>query len=129
MRLLFVCVGNSCRSQMAEAFARALGGDEVDAWSAGSRPLGWITPKTVQVMKERGVDLRGQRSKSLREVPDYDWDVVVAMGCGDACPSVSARRRLDWDVADPFGGTLEDFRRVRDDVEARVGALLTGARR
>jgi arsenate reductase (thioredoxin) len=122
MRVLFVCVENSGRSQMAEAFARALG---IEASSAGSKPSGEINPRTTQVMAEKGISLVGQRSKSLDEIPQGEWDYVVTMGCGDACPWVPARRREDWDLPDPK--TLDDagFRAVRDQIEARVRKLVS----
>ncbi|HEV8479711.1 MAG TPA: arsenate reductase ArsC [Candidatus Eisenbacteria bacterium] len=121
MRALFVCVENSGRSQMAEAFARSLG---IDAASAGSKPSGQINPRTIEVMAEKGISLAGQRSKSLQEIPPGEWDYVVTMGCGDACPWVPARRREDWDLPDPKDLDEADFRRVRDEIEARVRKLL-----
>jgi arsenate reductase (thioredoxin) len=121
MHVLFVCVENSGRSQMAEAFARSLG---AEASSAGSKPSGEINPRTIQVMAEKGISLAGQRSKSLSEIPEGEWDYVVTMGCGDACPWVPSRHREDWDLHDPK--TLDDagFRAVRDQIEARVRKLL-----
>jgi len=121
MHVLFVCVENSGRSQMAEAFARSLG---AEASSAGSKPSGEINPRTIQVMAEKGISLAGQRSKSLDEIPQVEWDYVVTMGCGDACPWVPARHREDWDLPDPK--TLDDagFRAVRDEIETRVRKLV-----
>jgi arsenate reductase len=123
-RLLFVCVENSCRSQMAEGFARLHGGGKVESFSAGSRPSGKVNETAVALMKERGVDLGVQRSKGLNELPLGKWDAVVTMGCGDACPSLPAVRRLDWALSDPKHMPLEEFRKVRDDIEARVKDLL-----
>ena len=123
-RLLFVCVENSCRSQMAEGFARLHGAGRVEAFSAGSRPSGRINETAVAVMKERGVDLGLQRSKGLTDLPEGRWDAVVTMGCGDACPHLPAARRLDWALPDPKLMPLPEFRAVRDDVEARVKALI-----
>ena len=120
MRALFVCVENSGRSQMAEGFARALG---IEAASAGSNPSGQINPRTIAVMAEKGISLAGQRSKSLQEIPQGEWDYVVTMGCGDACPWVPARRREDWDLPDPKDLDDAGFRAVRDEIEARVKAL------
>lgn len=85
-RVLFVCIENSCRSQIAEGFARQLGKDTIEAWSAGSKPSGKVNPTAVQVMKEKGVDLKEHRSKGLNELPKVKWDYVFTMGCGDACP-------------------------------------------
>src|SRR3989442_14166419 len=91
-RLLFVCVENSNRSQMAEAFARIHGGDEIEAYSAGSRPSGKINSKAIEAMQEIGYDLSAHRSKSLSEVPDIEFDFVATMGCGDECPLVLAEQ-------------------------------------
>ena len=123
-RILFVCVENSNRSQMAEAFARALGGRQIDARSAGSRPSGQINPRAIAFMAERGIDLSAQHSKSLDEIGTEPFDAVVTMGCGDACPWVAAARREDWALPDPK--LLDDagFRGVRDEIERRVIALL-----
>jgi len=119
-RLLFVCVENSNRSQMAEAFARIHGGDKVEAYSAGSRPSGKINPKAVRAMKEVGYDLSKHRSKSLSEIPDIEFDFAATMGCGDECPFVRATRRQDWDIPDPKELPPEEFRAVRDLIEKRV---------
>jgi arsenate reductase len=122
-RVLFVCVENSNRSQMAEAFARMRGGAAVEALSAGSRPSGKINPKAVRFMGELGYDLNAHASKSLDEV-DGEFDAVVTMGCGDACPWVPARRREDWALPDPRDMDDDGYRAVRDEIDARVRALL-----
>ena len=122
-RVLFVCVENANRSQMAEAFARLHGGDGVEALSAGSRPSGRINPKAVRFMAERGYDLSAHASKSLDEVAG-EFDAVVTMGCGDSCPWVPARRREDWALPDPRDMDDDGYRAVRDEIEARVRALL-----
>jgi arsenate reductase len=127
LRLLFVCVENSNRSQMAEAFARrhaAEMGVAVEAASAGSRPSGVVNPKAIAAMGELGIDLAVQRSKPLSEVETTAWDVVVTMGCGDACPLVRARKRVDWQIPDPKALEPAAFRQVRDLVGAKVRALL-----
>lgn len=124
LRMLFVCIENSNRSQMAEAFARLVGGDRVQAYSAGSRPSGRVNPRAVQFMRERGVDLLTQHSKSLTEIPDLEYDVAVTMGCGDECPLVRARRREDWNIPDPKELSADEFRGVRDLIEQKVRALL-----
>jgi len=123
-RVLFVCVENSNRSQMAEAFARALGGERVEARSAGSRPSGQINPRAIAFMAERGIDLSGQHSKSLDAIGAEPFDAVVTMGCGDACPWIHAGQREDWALPDPK--LLDDagFRGVRDEIERRVGRLI-----
>src|SRR5262245_10077868 len=100
-RVLFVCVENSNRSQMAEAFARLDGGPGVDAHSAGSRPSGRVNPKAVEAMKELGYDLTAHTSKGLGEFDGQEFDAAVTMGCGDACPLVRAQRRIDWQIPDP----------------------------
>jgi arsenate reductase (thioredoxin) len=123
-RLLFVCVENSNRSQMAEAFARIHGRDRVDVYSAGSRPSGQINPKAIESMWRIGYDLSWHRSKSLAEVPDIEYDFVATMGCGDECPLVGARRRADWKIPDPKDLPLEEFAAVRDLIETKVIALL-----
>lgn len=126
--LLFVCVENSCRSQMAEGFARALGGARVAAASAGSRPSGQVHPRAVRFMAERGIALETHVSKSLQDIPtDVVWDYVVTMGCGDACPFVPARHRQDWDLPDPKAMDDDSFRTVRDRIEAQVRDLLRDA--
>jgi arsenate reductase len=124
-RVLFVCVENSNRSQMAEAFARLHGSDRVEAFSAGSRPSGRVNPKAVEAMREKGYDLTRHRSKGLADLPAGEFDVVVGMGCGDeGCALVPARRREEWDVPDPKELPPERFREVRDLIEAKVQALL-----
>ena len=122
-RVLFVCVENSNRSQMAEAFARMHGGDDVEALSAGSRPSGKINPKAVKFMGELGYDLTGHASKSLAEIGG-EFDAVVTMGCGDSCPWVPAKRREDWQLPDPRDMDDAGYRAVRDEIEARVQRLL-----
>ena len=124
-RILFVCVENSCRSQMAEGFARAFAGKDVFSASAGSRPSGRVDERAIRFMAEKGVDLRSQTSKGLGDLPsDMAWDTIVTMGCGDACPALPARRRIDWDLPDPK--TLDDagFRAVRDRIEQLVRSAL-----
>ncbi len=122
-RVLFVCVENANRSQMAEAFARMIGGEEVDAQSAGSRPSGVVNPKAMRFMSEVGYDLATHRSKSLDEV-EGEFDAVVTMGCGDQCPWVPAKRREDWALQDPKHMDDAGYRAVRDDIAARVRTLL-----
>jgi protein-tyrosine-phosphatase len=125
-RILFVCIENSNRSQMAEGFARAHGGACVEAHSAGSRPSGTINPRAIRFMAERGIDLRAQHSKSLQDIGEDSYDAVVTMGCGDACPWIPAARREDWALPDPKDLDDAGFRRIRDEIERRVIALLRG---
>jgi len=126
LNVLFVCVGNSCRSQMAEAFANHHGNGRICAWSAGSAPLGHITPKTYEVMREKGLSLEGQSSKSLRDVPVDQMDVVVGMGCEVSCPvPVGFKGQvIEWNIPDPYGLSIEYFCDVRDLIEREVLALI-----
>jgi protein-tyrosine-phosphatase len=125
-RVLFVCVENANRSQMAEAFARLYGAGKVEAYSAGSRPSGRINPRAVEAMREVGCDLTGHRSKGLADLPAGEYEVAVTMGCGDECPMVPARRREDWAIPDPREMPPEEFRRVRDLIAQKVKDLLAG---
>jgi arsenate reductase (thioredoxin) len=123
-RILFVCVENSCRSQIAEAFARRHGGDRIAAYSAGSRPSGRVNPKAVDSMRELGYDLTQHQSKGLGDIPDVAYDAAITMGCGDECPRVKARMRLDWGIPDPKDMPPQQFREVRDLIERKVQELL-----
>jgi protein-tyrosine-phosphatase len=123
-RILFVCVENSNRSQMAEAFARLHGAGEVEAHSAGSRPSGRVSPRAIAAMAERGVDLTAHASKGLAAVEQLAFDAAITMGCGDACPHVRARVREDWALPDPRELDANGVREVRDEIERRVKELL-----
>jgi arsenate reductase len=123
-RILFVCVENSCRSQIAEAFARMHGGDRIEAYSAGSKPSGQVHPKAIESMRELGYDLTRHDSKSLSDVPDVEYDVAVTMGCGNSCPMVQAKRREDWNIPDPKDMPPDEFRAIRDRIEKQVKALI-----
>jgi arsenate reductase len=124
-KLLFVCVENSNRSQMSQAFAKIHGGDKVEAYSAGSKPSGLVNPKAIAAMKEIGYDLSKHESKSLEAVKKFaPFDVVVTMGCGDACPWMPAHRFIDWQIPDPRNMDEAAFRTVRDLVEEKVKELL-----
>lgn len=122
-RVLFVCVENSNRSQMAEAFARLHGGDRVQALSAGSRPSGRINPKAIRFMGELGYDLSTHASKSLDDI-DGAFDTVITMGCGDECPWIPSPRREDWALPDPRDLDDDGYRAVRDEIQRRVKHLL-----
>jgi protein-tyrosine-phosphatase len=124
LRVLFVCIENSNRSQMAEAFARFHGGDNVEAWSAGSKPSGRVNPAAIECMRERGIDLGSQRSKGLEDLPAGAFDAAITMGCGDACPHVRANVREDWQIPDPRALGPDGMRAVRDRIENEVTALL-----
>jgi arsenate reductase len=126
LNVLFVCIGNSCRSQMAEAFANQHGEGRIRAWSAGSNPLGHITPLTSEVMLEKGLDLEGHWSKGLRDVPMDKMDVVVGMGCEVSCPVPIGFKGqvIEWNIPDPYGLGIDYFRDVRDLIERQVKALI-----
>lgn len=123
-KVLFVCVENSNRSQMAQAFARLHGEGKLEAFSAGSRPSGKINPKAVAAMQELGYDLSTHSSKGLADFNGTDVDVAITMGCGDECPLVNAKQRLDWQIPDPRDMTPDEFRGVRDLIESKVKDLL-----
>jgi protein-tyrosine-phosphatase len=122
---LFVCIENSNRSQMAQAFAKIWGGEEVEAYSAGSRPSGKINPKAIASMSELGYDLSTHDSKSLDEIPAILFDYVVTMGCGDACPWVPAIQRIDWQIPDPREMDPKDFNAVRNLISEKVQELIS----
>jgi protein-tyrosine-phosphatase len=122
--VLFVCVGNSCRSQMAEAYAKMLGAGVIAAYSSGSRPSGIVNEKAIASMKEVGYDLSTHTSKSLADVPAVEYDVVVTMGCGDECPFVRARQRLEWNIPDPKQVDMKQFGEIRDRIRAKVVYLI-----
>ena len=123
--ILFVCVENSNRSQMSQAFAKMLGGSTVKAYSAGSQPSGRINQKAIVAMKELGYDLKTHRSKSLDQVKEYGpFDAVVTMGCGDACPWMPAKQFIDWEIPDPKEMNEDELRMVRDLIKEKVAALL-----
>jgi len=123
-RVLFVCVENSCRSQIAEAFARMYGAGKVEAYSAGSRPSGQVNLKAITSMKELGYDLGCHSSKTLSEIPNVEFDFVATMGCGDECPFVRTKEREDWNIPDPKDMEPDEFRAVRDLIEAKVKNLI-----
>ena len=122
--ILFVCIENSNRSQMAQAFANMYGAGKVTAYSAGSRPSGKVNPKAIAAMKELGYDLSTHQSKSLDDLPDVVFDYAITMGCGDTCPLVRANHRLDWDIPDPREMDEEEFRRVRDMIGSKVKEII-----
>jgi arsenate reductase len=109
---------------MAEAFARIHGGDSIEAHSAGSHPSGTVNLKAIEAMRERGYDLTTHTSKSLTEIPDVEYDFVATMGCGDACPTIKAKRREDWTIPDPRNLAPKEFRAVRDLIEQKVKQAL-----
>jgi arsenate reductase len=122
--VLFVCVENSCRSQLAEAFSHIHKADDVAVHSAGSNPSGQINLKAMATMAELGYDMGEHRSQSLDEMLDIDYDAVITMGCGDNCPWVKGKIREDWGLPDPKHLSEDEFRSVRNDIEKRVIDLL-----
>jgi protein-tyrosine-phosphatase len=123
-QILFLCVHNAGRSQMAAAFARQLGQDRVVIHSAGSAPGETLNPAVVSAMQEEGIDISAESPKKLTDQMARDADVIVTMGCGDECPYYPGKRYDDWELTDPAGQPLEVVRLVRDDIKARVSALL-----
>lgn len=109
---------------MAEAFAHINGGEQLEAYSAGSRASGKVNDKAIEAMQAVGYDLNSHHSKSLQEIPDVDYDYAITMGCGDECPDVRAKQRLDWAIPDPKNMEPLDFNRVRDTIATKVSALL-----
>jgi len=125
VRVLFLCIGNQGRSQMAHAFLERLGGHEVR--SAGSMAGRELHPEVVEVMGELGIDLTGRKPRQLEPDADAAWaDVVVTMGCGDACPVLPGKSYVDWGIDDPIGQPLEKVREIRDGIARRVDELAAG---
>ena len=124
--VLFLCVHNAGRSQMAAAWLEHLGGGRVRVLSGGSTPASAVNPVAVTVMAEVGIDLSGRAPHAWTDAGLHSADVIVTMGCGDTCPFLPGKRYEDWEVADPQGRTLEEVRLIRDDIERRVRGLLAG---
>lgn len=122
--ILFLCVHNAGRSQMAAGWARALGGEDVEVFSGGSEPADQLNPTVIAAMAEVGVDISGEIPQPWADEIVRAADVIVTMGCGDACPLYPGKRYLDWDLDDPSGANLEQVRPIRDEIEARVRRLL-----
>ncbi len=122
-KVAFVCVHNSCRSQMAEGLAKKLGSDVLEAYSAGTENYPEVKPLAVQVMEEEGVDMGGYYPKLLSDIPK-EVDILITMGCNVACPYVPCRYREDWGIEDPSGGPIEDYRKTRNIVKEKVMHLI-----
>ena len=122
--ILFLCVHNAGRSQMAAGFARRMAGGRVVIHSAGTSPGEHLNPAVVEVMREKGIDITDQRPQVLTEQMGRNADVIVTMGCGDTCPVYPGKRYLDWELTDPAGKSLDEVRPIRDDIERRVAGLL-----
>ncbi|MCZ6527002.1 MAG: arsenate reductase ArsC [Gammaproteobacteria bacterium] len=122
--VLFICVENSCRSQMAEAFGNMYGQEIIKPYSSGTRPSGIVNPKAIKSMQEVGYDLSVHSSKALSEIPDMEYALLVTMGCGDACPNIKASERQDWDIPDPKHMDMQAFAEVRDLICEKVKDLI-----
>ena len=123
--VLFVCVHNAGRSQMAAGYLQHLAGDRVEVLSAGSQPADQVNPAVVAAMAEEGIDLRAEQPKLLTDSAVRTADVVITMGCGDACPFYPGKRYEDWVLDDPAGQGIDDVRPIRDEIRGRVQALIT----
>ncbi|MCB0381084.1 MAG: arsenate reductase ArsC [Flavobacteriales bacterium] len=123
-KVVFVCVENSCRSQMAEAFGRLHGKGIIEVYSSGSRPSGIVNPKAIASMAEVGYDLSKHNSIGLDELPQINWDYAITMGCGDECPMIKANHREDWGLPDPKHMEPKEFAQVRDIIEREVMDLI-----
>ena len=122
--ILFVCVENSCRSQMAEGFAQFFDNNIIEAYSAGSNPGSGVNPKAIEVMKEVGIDLSSKHSKTFHELAIQEFDYVVSMGCQDVCPLVAGKKHIAWHIEDPKGKDIETFRGIRDSIKDHVHSLI-----
>ena len=122
--VLFVCVHNAGRSQMAAGLLALRSQGRIDVRSAGSAPAAEIDPNAVAALQELGIDIAGERPKALRDDAVREADVVITMGCGDACPIYPGKRYEDWELDDPAGQDLETVRRIRDEIDVRVQALV-----
>jgi len=122
-KVLFVCVENSCRSQMAEGFAKLFGEGIFESYSAGSKPSGKIDPLAIEVMKEAGIEILSQRSKGFNDLGVKEFDMVITLGCGDVCPFVPAKEHIEWKIDDPKGKEMNFFRMVRDKIKDQVKQL------
>lgn len=125
-KILFICVENSCRSQMAEGFARDLGKDIIESYSAGSNPSGKINPDAVKVMAEEGIDISSQRSKGFEGLPVKKFDFAITLGCEDTCPFVASVKHIEWNIEDPKGKDIESFRKARNDIKKKVKNFIVG---
>ena len=123
-RIVFICVENARRSQMAQGFAEASGQGKIEVYSAGSRPSSSIDPMVIEVMKEKGIDLSGKRPKELNDLPPIEMNYLVTMGCEETCPAVLAKKIIEWEIPDPKGKSIKTFRQVRDMIEVKVRTLL-----
>jgi arsenate reductase len=123
-KILFVCIENARRSQMAQGFAKAFGQGKVEVYSAGSHPSSQIDPLVIEVMKEKGIDLSDRRPKGLNDLPSIEMDYLVTMGCEETCPAVLAKKIIEWEIPDPKGKPIEFYREIRDIIKDKVKTFL-----
>ena len=123
-KVLFLCVENSCRSQMAEGLARHIAKGKLEAYSAGSRPSGKVHTDAIKVMGEMDIDISRNQSKGFQDLPTQKFDYVISMGCQDRCPFIPAKENLDWSIEDPKGKDLEFFRKTRDQIKSKIEELI-----
>lgn len=123
LKIGFICVGNSCRSQMAEGFAKHYGGDILEVYSAGTHPASEVSLEAISAMREKGIDISSQYPKYIEDIPSK-LDIIITMGCNVDCPYIPASHREDWGLDDPVGKPLEKFREVRDKIEKKVITLV-----
>ena len=126
VKIVFVCVENARRSQMAQGFAEVLGKGKFQVYSAGSRPASQIDPTVIEVMKEKGIDLFGRKPKGLNDLPLIEMDYLVTMGCGETCSAIPAKKIIEWEIPDPKGKPIDEVRTIRDVLEAKVMTFLEG---
>jgi len=122
--ILFICIENSCRSQIAEGFAKHIGINLLEPFSAGSKPSGKVNGIAIQVMKEKNIDISYQKPKGLHDLPTINFDYLITMGCGDSCPMIKAKNKIDWNIPDPKGKDIEFFRKIRDEIENKIFDLI-----
>jgi len=123
-KIVFICVENARRSQMAQGFAEVFGGEKVEVYSAGSIPSSQIDPIVIEVMKEKGIDVSGRRPKGLNDLPPIEMDYLITMGCEETCPAISSKKIIEWNIPDPKGKSIDVFREVRDMIEDKIRVLL-----
>jgi protein-tyrosine-phosphatase len=119
IKIVFICVENARRSQMAQGFAEVFGGEKIEVYSAGSIPSSQIDPIVIEVMKEKGIDLSSKRPKGLNDLPPIEMDYLVTMGCEETCPTVLSKNILEWDIPDPKGKSIDIVKNIRDMIEKR----------
>jgi len=123
-RILFICIENSCRSQIAEGFVKHLDINTLEVYSAGSKPSGEVNPMAIEVMLELGIDISQQKSKGFNDLPIKKFDYVITLGCNDLCPFVPADKHIEWRIENPRGKDLNFFRKIRDQIKNEVTSFI-----